>query len=131
LEVLGRDAAVLLEGDLVLGPHYLEAIADLLSPAAEEPKIGYVSAYRDLWASLRKQWKLVDQLIPMHENWGAALTLASWLAKRPVRERYWERVKEADHSQRDHEAILVLRLGMGCRCQITSQDASRWVVCVS
>ena len=39
-EALGRDAAVLLEDDLVLGPHYLEAIADLLAIGAEEPSIG-------------------------------------------------------------------------------------------
>lgn len=32
-EALGRDAAVLLEDDLVLGPHYLGAIADLLGIA--------------------------------------------------------------------------------------------------
>jgi hypothetical protein len=128
-EALGRDAAVLLEDDLVLGPHYLGAIADLLGIAAEEPRIGYVSAYGDFWAPLSEQWKLADQLIPMHENWGAALTRASWLAQQPVRERYWELVKEADYSQRDHEAILALYQGMGYRCHVTSQDASRWVAC--
>lgn len=65
----------------------------------------------------------------MHENWGAALTRASWLAQQPVRERYWDLVKEADYSQRDHEAILALYQGMGYRCHVTSQDASRWVAC--
>ncbi len=130
-EALGRDAAVLLEDDLVLGPHYLEAIADLLAIGAEEPRIGYVSAYGDLWAPLREQRKLADQLIPMHENWGAALTRASWLAQRPVRERYWELVKEVDYSQRDYEAIFALYQGMGYRCRVASQDASRWVACLA
>jgi hypothetical protein len=128
-EVLGRDAAVLLEDDLVLGPFYLDAIADLLAVAAEEPRIVYVSAYGDFWAPLREQRKLVDQLMPMHENWGAALTRASWLAQRPVRERYWELVKEADYSRRDEEAILALYRSMGYRCAASSQDASRWVAC--
>jgi len=128
-EVLDRDAAVLLEDDLVLGPHYLGAIADLLGIAAEEPRIGYVSAYGDFWAPLSVQRKLADQLTPMHENWGAALTRTSWLAQRPVRELYWELVKDADYSQRDHEAILGLYEGMGYRCNVSSQDASRWVAC--
>ncbi len=35
-EALGRDAAVLLEDDLVLGPHYLGAIADLLGIAESD-----------------------------------------------------------------------------------------------
>jgi hypothetical protein len=124
-EVLGRDAAVLLEDDPVLGPRYLEAIADLLPPAAEEAKIGYVSASGDLSASLRKQWKLVDQLIPMHETWGAALTRASWLAQRQVRERYWERVKEAELEPARSRGHPRPAPGMGCRRQITSQDAPR------
>lgn len=126
---LGRDAAVLLEDDLVLGPHYLEAISDLLELAAEDPRIGYVSAYGDFWMPLDRQLTQADQLIPMHENWGAGLTRASWLGQKPIRERYWELVKDADYSLRDNETIRNFYRGLGYSCVISSQDASRWIAC--
>ncbi|HTR11911.1 MAG TPA: hypothetical protein VMI72_01335 [Roseiarcus sp.] len=128
-EVLGRSSAVLLEDDLVLGPHYLEAIADLLELAAGEPRIGYVSAYGDFWAPLTRQQEQADELIPMHENWGAGLTRSSWLAQKPIRERYWELVRNADYSLRDNEAIRDFYRSLGYSCVISSQDASRWIAC--
>ena len=128
-EFLGRDAAVLLEDDLVLGPNYLSAISDLLELAAGDRRIGYVSAYGDLWAPIERQRDYADQLIPMHENWGAGLTRASWLAQKPIRERYWELVKDADYSLRDDEAIREFYRSLGYNCAISSQDASRWIAC--
>ena len=128
-EALGREATVLLEDDLVLGPNYLAAISDLLELAKEEPRIGYISAYGDFWAPLGRQREQADKLIPMHENWGAGLTRASWLAQKPIRERYWELVKEADYSLRDHAAIVDFYRSLGYSCGASSQDASRWVAC--
>ncbi len=128
-EVLACQSALLLEDDLVLGPHYLTAVAGLLDIAAEETRIGYVSAYGDLWATLERQRAGVDRLMPMHENWGAALTRTSWLAQKPIREQYWEFVKDIDYSQRDNAAIRAFYASLGYRCEITSQDASRWIAC--
>jgi hypothetical protein len=128
-EELDRQSAVLLEDDLVLGPHYLSSIAQLLVLANAEPRIGYVSAYGDFWASVEQQRKRKNQLAPMHENWGSALTKRSWLAQKPVRDRYWEFVKDIDYSSRDHEAIRTFYERLGYRCRASSQDASRWVAC--
>ena len=65
----------------------------------------------------------------MHENWGAALTRTSWLAQKPIRDQYWELVKDVDYSQRDNSAIRAFYASLGYRCEITSQDASRWIAC--
>ncbi len=128
-ETLQRDAALFLEDDLVLGPHYLSMTARLLELAKEQPRIGYVAAYGDFWASLETQRFRRGALMPMHENWGAALTRASWLAQRPLRESYWDLVKERDYTMRDDEAIRALYRARGLDCPYTSQDASRWVAC--
>jgi hypothetical protein len=88
-----------------------------------------VSAYGDFWASVEQQRKRKNQLAPMHENWGAALTKRSWLAQKPIRDRYWEFVKDTDYSLRDHEAIRAFYDHLGYRCRTSSQDASRWVAC--
>lgn len=128
-ETLQRDAALLLEDDLVLGPHYLATTALLLELAANQPRIGYVAAYGDFWASLSVQRFRRDALIPMHENWGSALTRASWLAQKPIRNAYWDLVKHDAYEARDHQAIRALHGARGIDCAYTSQDASRWVAC--
>jgi hypothetical protein len=128
-DALKRDAALFLEDDLILGPHYLSTTARLLDLARDEPRIGYVAAYGDFWASLETQRFRRGVLVPMHENWGAALTRASWLAQRPLREAYWELVKDDDYTMRDDEAIRALYRARGLDCCYTSQDASRWVAC--
>lgn len=128
-ETLRRESVLLLEDDLVLGPHYLFSISKLLEVAQREPKIGYVAAYGDLWASREQQILRISELIQMHENWGAALTRRSWLAQKPVRERYWNLVKDSPYHARDNQAIRDLYREYGYMCQYTSQDASRWVAC--
>jgi len=128
-EVLKRDGALFLEDDLVLGPHYLFSISRLLALAETEPRLGYVAAYGDFWATLDQQYARVAELTPMHENWGAALTRASWLAQKPIREGYWDLVKDCDYVARDHDVIRAFFREQGFNCEITSQDASRWVAC--
>jgi hypothetical protein len=126
---LGRDSVLLLEDDLVLGPHYLFVIDRMLALAQRNPAIGYVSAYGDLWASLAQQKSRLADIIPMHENWGAALTRRSWLTQKHIREQYWELVKDVDYSLRDHEKITAFYESIGYRCSMTSQDTARWVAC--
>lgn len=128
-ETLGRESVLLLEDDLVLGPHYLFLISKLLEVAEREPKLGYVAAYGDLWASRKQQRARVSELVQMHENWGAALTRRSWLAQKPFRERYWDLVKDSPYHARDNQAIRDLYREFGYVCEYTSQDASRWVAC--
>ncbi|MDI1297081.1 MAG: hypothetical protein PSY12_14595 [bacterium] len=129
-QVLGADSAVFLEDDMVLSEHYLAVIAQLLTIAAAEPAIGYVSGYGDMWATVDEQVARVSKLIPMHENWGAALTRSSWIKQRPIRELYWSMVRDVDYRFRNHARISGTYGDMGYRNRISSQDASRWIACV-
>ena len=97
--------------------------------AKKDPRIGYVAAYGDLWANLEDQASGSSELAPMHENWGAALTRNSWLAQKPVREHYWNLIKNNPYSARDHHAIREFYRSLGFICDYTSQDSSRWVAC--
>ncbi len=126
-ETLGCDYALFLEDDLFLSSFYLEVISDLLQLALAEPRIGYVSAYGDMWAELAAQRSHLGQLTRMHENWGAALTRQSWLAQKPLREAYWALVRNDDYSRRDHARIRKFYHDRGYNYRFTSQDASRWV----
>lgn len=126
-EVLNKKYALFLEDDLLIGQNYLLVISDLIDLALKNPRIGYVSAYGNLWATLAQQEAACGQLAQMHENWGAALTRDSWEAQKPIREQYWELVRDRDYSFRDHDAIRRFYEEKGIKCSITSQDASRWV----
>jgi hypothetical protein len=130
-DVLKAPAALFLEDDLTLSPHYLDVTADLLDIAANQPNIGYVSAYGDFWASLEDQHEREGQLQPMHENWGSALTRESWLKQKPIREMYWALVEHCDYRQRDGKKIWQLYQDLGYKMHYTSQDASRWVACAA
>ncbi|MEW6632393.1 MAG: hypothetical protein AB1440_16115 [Pseudomonadota bacterium] len=128
-ESLAAERALFLEDDLVLSPNYLRVIRQLLDIADQDRRIAYVAAYGDLWASRQSQRRRAHDLIPMHENWGAALTRQAWLAERPFRKRYLELVGDCDYSRRDHETIKAFYAERGWDNAITSQDAARWIAC--
>ena len=129
-EALGASEALFLEDDLCLSPNYLAVIARLLAFARADSRIAYVSAYGDLFADPAAQRADADGLLPMHENWGAAMTRAAWLAERPFRRAYLSLVSDCDYSFRDHEAIRDFYRARGWDVRVTSQDAARWVAAV-
>jgi hypothetical protein len=128
-EGLQAEKALLLEDDLVLSPNYLGVIGKLLDIAERDQRIAYVSAYGDFWASRRDQRRRAGDLIPMHENWGAALTRRAWLAERPFRKQYLELVADCDYSRRNHKAIDAFYAARGWDNVVSSQDGSRWIGC--
>ncbi|QPC93563.1 hypothetical protein [Mesorhizobium sp. INR15] len=128
-EDLQAGKGLFLEDDLVLSPNYLGTIGQLLDLAEQDPRIAYVAAYGDLWASQRVQRQRAHDLIAMHENWGAALTRRTWLAERPFRKKYLELVDGCDYSRRDSHAIRAFYAGRGWKNPVTSQDAARWIAC--
>lgn len=129
-EMMAADSCLFLEDDLVLTPNYLDAIDQLLEMARSNERIGYVSAYGDMWASPAQQRDNAAGLIPMHENWGAALTRRSWLAERPFRLDYLELVRDIDYSLRNHDRIRRFYAARGWQTRITSQDSARWIACL-
>ena len=129
-EALGAEKALFLEDDLVLSRNFIAVTKQLLDLAMGEPRIGYVSAYGNLWASLDEQILRGGELLPMHENWGAALTRNSWLAERPFRLKYLELVRDSDYASRDQVQIKDFYARRGWQNKITSQDAARWISCL-
>lgn len=122
-----KEYALFLEDDLVLGENYLNVTHDLINLALANNKIGYVSAYGNLFAALDEQEAASGQLIQMHENWGAAFTRSSWEAQKAIREQYWDLVRDRDYRSRDNDAVRRLYAQYGYKCDVSSQDASRWV----
>jgi hypothetical protein len=129
-EDVRAEKALFLEDDMVLSPNYLGVIGQLLDIAERDHRIGYVSAYGDFWASRRDQRRRAGDLIPMHENWGAALTRRAWLAERPLRNQYLELIGDCDYSRRDSKAIDAFHAARGWSKALSSQDAARWIACV-
>jgi GNT-I family len=129
-ETLSVSAGLFLEDDLYLSPNYLDVIDRLLDIAAADTRIGYVSAYGDFWAARSEQAAEINRIMPMHENWGAALTRQSWMAERAVRLEYLKLVSGVDYSHRDHEMIRKFYHGRGWVTDITSQDCARWIACL-
>ena len=129
-EDLGAEAALILEDDLVLSPRYLDVLRPLLRIALQDERIGYVSAYGNLWASAREQHRHRRELLPMHENWGAAFTRKSWLAEQPLRQAFNKLLAGRDYSHRDHDAIKTFYAERGWTNIVTGQDSIRWISCV-
>jgi len=122
--------ALFLEDDLVLSPNYVAVTQMLLSLAQGDPRISYVSAYGNFWASLGEQNRRKRDLIHMHENWGFAMTRKTWLEERPFRRDYLNLLQGVDYTQRDSRAIIQFYEKRGWKTTVTSQDAARWIASV-
>ena len=126
----GSEACLFLEDDLVLSPRFVEVTGQLLRFAKMDPRIAYVSACGNLWADNEQQRLHSRELIPMHENWGAAMTRISWLAEREFRQSYLELIGGHSYKNRDHEKITSFYASRGWICKFTSQDSARWIACL-
>lgn len=126
----GSKACLFLEDDLVLSPRFVEVTGQLLGFAEIDPRIAYVSACGNLWADKNQQHKHSRDLMPMHENWGAAMTRTSWLAEREFRQSYMKLIGERPYKDRDHEKIISFYASRGWICKFTSQDSARWIACL-
>ncbi len=123
----GAEACLFLEDDLVLSPGFAGVTARLLGIAGKDPRIAYVSACGNLWAPLDEQRRRSGEFMPMHENWGAAMTRSSWLAERDFRRAYLDLVRGHPYKDRDHGRIKAFYASRGWDCKFTSQDAARWI----
>ncbi|MGA3303029.1 MAG: hypothetical protein ABSC72_07040 [Methylovirgula sp.] len=99
----------------------------MLDIARNDQRISYISASGNFWASLREQKVRSQELMPMHENWGFALTREAWLAERPFRLEYLRLLEGCDYTQRSSEAILQFFADRGWKVSISGQDAARWI----
>ena len=119
-----------LEDDMVLSPNYLAVTKMLLDIAQKEPRISYVSAYGDLRASVAEQEARPRDLIPMHENWGFAITRRAWLDERPFRRKYLRLIRGRDYTRLDENAVRQFFGKRGWGNTFATQDAARWIASV-
>jgi hypothetical protein len=130
-ETLGAEVAYFFEDDLILGPHYLDALGQLADFALTEERVGYVAAYGDHRASAEEQAKRCHEVIPMDHKWGFALTKRQWERQKPIVDGYLNIVRQRPYRSRDHSAITAYFQSLGCDVQATSQDAAKDVALVN
>jgi len=124
-ETLGAQIAYFFEDDLILGPHYLEALGQLGDFALAEPRVSYVAAYGAHRTDVAEQAARADELVPMDHKWGFALTRRQWERQRPIIEPYLEIIRQRPYRQRDHAAIKAYYRSLGFGEAGTSQDGAK------
>lgn len=126
-EELGADVGFFFEDDLILGPHYIAALKQLVDFALKNERIGYVAAYGVHTASREEQVLRNRELVWMEHHWGFALTKRQWEMQRPIIEPYLEIIRQRPYRQRDAAAIRSYFLSLGYPQYETSQDAAKHV----
>lgn len=125
------EAAIFLEDDLILQPHYMETMAALMEIALEYEYIGMVSACGYLTSTpLAVQRARARELCLMDEhNWAFGITRRAWTARDRVLRPYLDLVSDIDYrtrSSRNPQLKAYQRgLGRGGRGYLTSQDSMK------
>jgi hypothetical protein len=126
-EKLEAECGLFFEDDLVLSPHYLDALLQLVDFALSEPLVSYVGAYGDHTASLERQRFNSKRVIPLIHNWGFAITRRQWLQQNKVVDGYLAIVQENDYQRRDHQRIENYFGSFGFATGCSSQDWAKVV----
>ncbi|MCC6920808.1 MAG: glycosyltransferase [Alphaproteobacteria bacterium] len=129
-EHLGEEAAIFLEDDLWLGPHYLASLDTLLGFAVANPRIGYVAAYGMHQTPLEGRPADAPMLGPLGPHWGFGLTRRQWLRQRPFVEEYLRIALATNYRMRDNDRIVQLFHGWGFHAPGTTQDVAKSYACL-
>jgi hypothetical protein len=126
-EELEAGCGLFFEDDLLLSPHYLDALLQLANFAMAEPLVGYVAAYGDHKAPLESQRASPTKIVRMAHNWGFALTRRQWLRQREIIDGYLSIVREKEYASRDHKQVETYFASLGFALNGSSQDAAKTV----
>ncbi|MDD3444606.1 MAG: hypothetical protein PHS60_04300 [Zavarzinia sp.] len=129
------DAAIFLEDDMLLQPHYFSTMGALLNIAFSRDDIGMFSAY-----GFRNTTPLVEQrarereLCLMDEhNWAFGITREAWAARDKVLRWYLDLISDIDYRTRGDRNPqlrgLQRALGRGGKGYLTSQDSMKNLAC--
>jgi FkbM family methyltransferase len=124
-EKLDAECGLFFEDDLLLSPHYLDALLQLANFALCEPLVSYVAAYGEHTASLARQRFNSKRLIPMLHNWGFALTKRQWLQQKSIIDGYLSIIRDVDYKRRDHRRIEEYFASLGFAWGGSSQDTAK------
>jgi hypothetical protein len=129
------ECAVFLEDDMLLQPHYMEVLTELLELALEHPYIGVVSAYgyRNTMA-IDEQRRMSNRLCLMNEhNWAFGITRQCWQRRNQIVAQYLEiidGIEYRDRKEKHPEINAMLRgLGRGGSGYLSSQDSIKNMAC--
>lgn len=128
-EELSADAAIFLEDDLVLSPHYINSLDHLIGVALNDERIGHVAVYGDHRAGLSQQMKSPEAYVLLEHNWGFGLTRRQWARNRQYVDQYLNIVKNCDYTLRDNNAIRNLYEAWHMRPPGNSQDVTKTLAC--
>ena len=126
-EDLQAECGLFFEDDLLLSPHYLDALLQLSHFALIEPLVAYVAAYGDHKAPLEKQRASPAKIVPMFHNWGFALTRRQWLRQREIVDGYLSIVRENEYMRLDEKRIAAYYASWGFTWPAFGQDAAKLV----
>ena len=129
------ECAVFLEDDMLLQPHYMEVLTELVEIALANPHIGLVSAYglrNDM--TIEDQHRLSRELCLMNEhNWAFGITRDCWKRRNEIVTRYLEIIdglEYRDRKEKHPEINALLRsFGRGGKGYLSSQDSIKNMAC--
>ena len=128
-EELSADAAIFLEDDLVLSPHYISSLDHLIGVALNDERIGHVAAYGHHRTALSQQMTCPDAYVLLEHNWAFGLTRRQWLKNKPYVGAYLDIVRNCDYQTRDAATIHRLYASWGMGCPGDSQDVTKTIAC--
>lgn len=127
---LQAEAGIFFEDDLVVTPHYLAALNEMIDVALADERIGYVACYgHDHVKPLDYQRAGPADYLPLGHNWGFALTRRQYLKSKPYVDDYLDLISERDYLRPQLQAIYKLLASWGMGPLLPAQDVIRGAIC--
>ena len=128
-EELNGEAAIFLEDDLILSPHYINSLDHLIEVGLNDDRIGHVAVYGHHRTALSQQMTFPDAYVLLEHNWAFGLTRRQWLRSKAYVDACLEIVRNCDYQSRDAKAIHKLYASWGMGCPGDSQDVTKTIAC--
>jgi hypothetical protein len=128
-EELDAEAAIFLEDDLILSPHYINSLDHLISVAVANDRIGHVAVYGDHRTALSEQMTSPDAYVLLEHNWAFGLTRRQWVKNKLYVDPYLNIIRNTDYTLRDNDAIRKLYASWGMGPPGNSQDVTKTLAC--
>ena len=119
------DVVLFFEDDMAVDERYVPTILSMLEAYGRDYRVGSLACYgRNHLAPAAAQISKKDELTPLTQAWGFALTRRAYWQRKPWVDRYLDIVRNVDYFQKDaaHKAIHGLHVSMGFPPHVISQD---------
>jgi hypothetical protein len=116
------DTGFFFEDDMVLSPHYLFSLQNMLEANKDDERVGYCACYGPLW---KCPPAAANSYVPMHLNWAFALRRHQWEKSKPYVNEFLDLLRDVDYRDRPMGKIMELRERWGWPGVYTTQDVMR------